>query len=37
MDDLIANITEMLNSEEGMKNLKEMAGALGLDLSLIHI
>ena len=32
MDDLIANITEMLNSEEGMKNLKEMAGALGLDL-----
>ena len=32
MDDLIANITEMLNSEEGMKNLKEMADALGLDL-----
>lgn len=32
MDDLIANITSMLGSEEGMKNLKEMAGALGLNL-----
>ncbi|MBC8571335.1 hypothetical protein [Zongyangia hominis] len=32
MDDLIANITSMLGSEEGMKNLKEMASALGLDM-----
>lgn len=32
MDDLIANLTSMLNSEEGMKNLKEMASSMGLDL-----